>query len=77
MMGMTTKKPHKEFVFCFVCCSFGQFGLREDVCVVQRSSLGQSDRLGAEPGQRRGTEGCSQVLSGGTTNTLRDVPIGF
>ena len=36
----------------FVCCSFGQFGLREDVCVVQRSSTGQSDRFRAEPRQR-------------------------
>lgn len=39
------------------------------MCVVQRSSAGQSNRLRAEPGQRRGTESCSQILSGGHTTT--------
>lgn len=56
-------------VFVFVCCSFGQFGLWEDVCVVQRSSTGQSDRLRAEPGQWWRTESSSQILSGGSTTT--------
>lgn len=53
----------------FVCCSFGQPGLREDVRVVQCSSSGQSDRLRAKPGQWWRTESSSQILSGGCTTT--------
>lgn len=52
---------------CFVRCSFGQFGLWEDLRVVQCGGVGQSNRRRAEPGQRRGAESCSQILSGGQT----------
>ncbi len=67
--NMLSDNFFNQLCFVFVYCSFGQSGLREDLCVVQRSSAGQSDRLRAEPGQRRGTEGCSQILSGGRTTT--------
>ena len=50
-------------------CSFGQFGLREDVCVVQLSCAGESDRVRAESGQWWGAEGCSQILSGRCNTT--------
>lgn len=50
---------------CFVRCSVGQFGLWEDLRVVQCGGIGQSNRHRAEPGQRRGAESCSQILSGG------------
>lgn len=44
--------------------SLGLFGLREDLRAVQHRRPGQSDRHRAEPGQRRGAEGCCQELSG-------------
>lgn len=49
----------KKLSFCMPCRSSGQSGLREDMRVVQRGSAGQSNRRRAEPGQRRGAEGCS------------------
>lgn len=52
---------------CFVRCSFGQFGLWENLRVVQCGGVGQSNRRRAEPGQRRGAKICSQILSGGQT----------